>query len=164
MPTNSINMHGKKYTLVDQTARTQTAARTKAAQLRKQGKVAFLNPQKKKGKAPKYFVYQAQKAVRKVKVKIPKKPGVRKVKAKGPTKSINMHGKKYTLVDQTVRTQAAARTKAAQLRKQGKVAFLNPQKRKGQVNKYFVYVAPKAIRKVKAKIPVKKKPGRPKKN
>ena len=81
-----------------------------------------------------------------------------------PTNSINMHGKKYTLVDQTARTQTAARTKAAQLRKQGKVAFLNPQKRKGQVNKYFVYVAPKAIRKVKAKIPVKKKPGRPKKN
>ena len=76
-----------------------------------------------------------------------------------PTKSINMHGKLYKLSDQTLRTQAAAKSKAAKLRKQGKVAFLNPVKRKGQITKYYVYEALKA----KRKVPVKRKPGRPKK-
>ena len=190
MPTKSINMHGKLYKLSDQTLRTQAAAKTKAAKLRKQGKVAFLNPVKRKGKPTKYYVYEALKGKRKAPTKR-KAPAKRKApvkrkaptKRKGPTKSINMHGKLYKLSDETLRTQAAARTKAIRLRKQGKVAFLNPVKRKGQITKYYVYEAPKAKRKIrvgkivptrrsgkgrvvasiKVKAPIKRKPGRPKK-
>jgi len=178
MPTKSINMHGKRYNLSDETIRTQAAARTKATRLRKQGKVAFLNPVKRKGKPTKYYVYEALKGKRKAPTKR-KVPTKRKapVKRKGPTKSINMHRKLYKLSDETIRTQVAARTKAVRLRKQGKVAFLNPVKRKGQATKYYVYEAPKGKRKAptkrkapikrkaptKKKAPVKRKPGRPKK-
>lgn len=157
MPTKSINMHGKLYKLSDETIRTQAAAKAKAAKLRKQGKVAFLNPVKRKGKLTKYYVYEAPKGKRKVptKRKAPIKRKALVKKDKLPTKSIDMHGQIYGLKDGIPRTQIQAQALAAKLRKEGKIAFLNPRKRKGQKTVYFVYQGVKAIR--KRKVPVKRK-------
>jgi len=64
MPAKTINMHGKIYDLVDEKIRTKEQALKFADEIRTQGKVAFLNPQKKKGIAINYFIYQAEKSVR----------------------------------------------------------------------------------------------------
>lgn len=64
MPAPTINMHGKIYDLVDEKVRTKEQALKFADEIRTQGKVAFLNPQKKKGKAINHFIYQAEKSVR----------------------------------------------------------------------------------------------------
>lgn len=173
MPTKSINMHGKKYNLTDETARTKAQAQAKAKALRKQGKVAFLNPQKRKGKTTKYHVYEAPKAVRKTKPKTKGRPKSTSKKPSGtrgkmtniPTRTINMHGKLYNLADETARTKTAAQAKAKAIRKQGGVAFLNPRKRKGIADKYFVYEAKKGKRTITTRktTPTKRGPGRPRK-
>lgn len=64
MAAKTINMHGKIYDLVDEKVRTKEQALKFAAEIRTQGKVAFLNPQKKKGKEINYFIYQAEKSIR----------------------------------------------------------------------------------------------------
>jgi len=64
MPAKTINMHGKIYDLADEKSRTKVQALKFAAEIREQGKVAFLNPQKKKGQETNYFVYQAEKSIR----------------------------------------------------------------------------------------------------
>ena len=64
MTAKTINMHGKIYDLADEKARTKEGALKFAAEIRTHGKVAFLNPQKKKGQETMYFVYQAEKSER----------------------------------------------------------------------------------------------------
>ena len=64
MPAKSINMHGKIYDLADEKSRTKDGALKLASEIRQQGKVAFLNPIKRKGQETMYCVYQAEKAVR----------------------------------------------------------------------------------------------------
>ena len=64
MPAKTINMHGKIYDLADEKSRTKLQAQEFAAEIRTQGKVAFLNPQKKKGQETKYYVYEAEKSIR----------------------------------------------------------------------------------------------------
>jgi len=64
MPAKTINMHGKIYDLADEKSRNKLQAQKFAAEIREQGKVAFLNPQKKKGQETKYFIYQAEKSIR----------------------------------------------------------------------------------------------------
>ena len=64
MPAKTINMHGKIYNLADEKSRNKLQAQKFAAEIREQGKVAFLNPQKKKGQETNYFVYQAEKSIR----------------------------------------------------------------------------------------------------
>jgi len=63
-----------------------------------------------------------------------------------PAKTINMHGKIYSLVDEIERTKVLAQKFAQEIREQGRVAFLNPAKRKGQETVYYVYVAEKSLR------------------
>ena len=64
MTAKTINMHGKIYDLADEKSRTKVGALKFAAEIRTQGKVAFLNPQKKKGQETMYFVYQAERSER----------------------------------------------------------------------------------------------------
>ena len=64
MPAKTINMHGKIYDLADEKSRSKLQAQKFAAEIREQGKVAFLNPQKKKGQETNYFVYKAEKSIR----------------------------------------------------------------------------------------------------
>jgi len=63
-----------------------------------------------------------------------------------PAKSINMHGKIYSLADEIERSKVLAQKFAQEIREQGRVAFLNPAKRKGQETVYYVYVADKSLR------------------
>lgn len=66
-----------------------------------------------------------------------------------PAKIIYMHKKKYDLVDGQERNKVDAQQVAIEIRSLGKVAFLNPRKRKDKPTTYFVYEAPKAERKTK---------------
>jgi len=63
-----------------------------------------------------------------------------------PSKQINMHGKIYDLLDEKIRIKKIAQTKAQEIRDNGQVAFLNPQKRKDQETNYWIYVAEKTAR------------------
>lgn len=65
-----------------------------------------------------------------------------------PSKTINMHGKIYDLLDDTPRNKDQALATADSIRVDGRVAFLNPQKRKGQETNYWIYVADKTVRRV----------------
>jgi len=65
-----------------------------------------------------------------------------------PAKSINMHGKIYNLYDEIERTKIQAQKFAQEIREQGKVAFLNPLKRKNKETVYMIYVAEKSVRNI----------------
>jgi len=72
-----------------------------------------------------------------------------------PAKTINMHGKIYSLVDEQIRTKLQAQKFAQEIREQGSVAFLNPAKRKGQETTYYVYMADKSLRvSIKRNLPI----------
>ena len=64
MPSETINMHGKIYNLFDEKIRVKEVAQTKAQEIRDGGQVAFLNPQKRKDKETNYWIYIADKSVR----------------------------------------------------------------------------------------------------
>jgi len=64
MPSKQINMHGKLYDLLDDKIRIKKVAQTKAEEIRNGGQVAFLNPQKRKDKETNYWIYVADKSVR----------------------------------------------------------------------------------------------------
>lgn len=64
MPSETINMHGKIYTLLDEKIRVEKVAQIKAQEIRDGGQVAFLNPQKRKDKETNYWIYVAEKSVR----------------------------------------------------------------------------------------------------
>lgn len=64
MPSETINMHGKIYDLLDNIERTKDQAQEKAIEIRANGQVAFLNPQKRKDKQTNYWIYTADKAIR----------------------------------------------------------------------------------------------------
>lgn len=68
-----------------------------------------------------------------------------------PSKTINMHGKLYDLLDEKIRVKKVAQTKAQEIRDGGKVAFLNPQKRKDKETNYWIYVAEKSARRVSSR-------------
>lgn len=63
-----------------------------------------------------------------------------------PSKTINMHGKLYDLLDEKIRVKEIAQKKAQEIRDAGQVAFLNPQKRKDKETNYWIYVADKTAR------------------
>jgi len=68
-----------------------------------------------------------------------------------PSKTINMHGKIYDLLDEQIRVKKVAQTKAQEIRDGGQVAFLNPQKRKDKETNYWIYVANKSERRASSK-------------
>ena len=68
-----------------------------------------------------------------------------------PSKTINMHGKLYDLLDEKVRVKKVAQTKAQEIRDGGQVAFLNPQKRKDKETNYWIYVADKSVRRTSSR-------------
>jgi len=74
MTTQKINMHGKEYTLFDEVIRTKDQAKQKASEIREAGQVAFLNPRKRKDLETTYYIYVAEKAVRKKKESKPITP------------------------------------------------------------------------------------------
>lgn len=75
MTTQKINMHGKEYTLFDEVIRTKDQAQKAASEIREAGQVAFLNPRKRKDLETTYYIYVAEKAVRKKKEsKVSEKP------------------------------------------------------------------------------------------
>ena len=63
-----------------------------------------------------------------------------------PSKTINMHGKIYDLLDEQIRVKKVAQVKAQEIRDGGQVAFLNPQKRKDKETNYWIYIAEKTTR------------------
>ena len=68
-----------------------------------------------------------------------------------PSKTINMHGKIYTLLDEKIRVKKVAQIKAQEIRDASQVAFLNPQKRKDKETNYWIYVAEKSIRRASSR-------------
>lgn len=68
-----------------------------------------------------------------------------------PSKTINMHGKLYDLLDEKIRVKKVAQTKAQEIRDNGQVAFLNPQKRKDKETNYWIYVADKSVRRTSSR-------------
>ena len=68
-----------------------------------------------------------------------------------PSKTINMHGKLYDLLDEQIRVKKVAQAKAQEIRDNGQVAFLNPQKRKDQETNYWIYVADKSVRRASSR-------------
>ena len=65
MPTKQINMHGKLYDLLDEVERNKEFAQIRAQEIRDDGQVAFLNPRKRKGQETVYYIYIADKTIRK---------------------------------------------------------------------------------------------------
>ena len=68
-----------------------------------------------------------------------------------PSKTINMHGKLYDLLDEQIRVKKVAQAKAQEIRDNGQVAFLNPQKRKDKETNYWIYVADKSVRRASSR-------------
>lgn len=79
VPTQSINMHGRKYDIHDNKPRTKAQAQALRKKLTGQGKSAFLNPRRRKS-GTEYFVYE-KKAERRIKA-TPKKSSPRKPASK----------------------------------------------------------------------------------
>ena len=132
IPTRTINMHGSLYTLYDTTPRNKIQAQTVRKKLKAKGMAAFLNPRKRKDGTD-WFVYKKQRS------RVAKAPQVKVSKRSGiPTQSINMHGKSYSIYDNTPRTKAQAQKIRTALTKKGFSAFLNPRRRKSGTE-YFIY-------------------------
>jgi len=68
-----------------------------------------------------------------------------------PSETINMHGKIYDLLDEKIRVKKVAQTKAQEIRDNGQVAFLNPQKRKDKETNFWIYVAEKSVRRASSR-------------
>jgi len=145
-PTRTINMHGSKYTLYDEKARTKTEASKVRLKLKGQGKSAFINPRKRKA-GTQWFIYQKPSEHAKARTRKPSQLKVSK-RTGVPTKTINMHGKNYGLYDEKPRNKTDAGKLRKKLVNQGFSAFLNPRRRKSGIE-YFVYKK-KAERRVSA--------------
>lgn len=87
IPTNSINMHGKKYDLYDEKPRSKSEAQVVRKKLIIAGKAAFLNPRRRKS-GIQYFVYSKQ--------------AERRLKA-SPKKSISPRKTAYKTLSKTIR-------------------------------------------------------------